>query len=770
MAFGSAIGKADGATVRLDADTGTFNAKIEAAERQWRDSVGSMSREALKFDLAQGRLNKALATTGAESAQTKRATIALRDAEEAARRSADRTTREYQEQERALGRLSRGALAGSGVFRNLGRSIAFASGSFLGGAGFIFAIRSVLSASKESELVLGQTKVALEATGLSWERYGQRIQTVIKAQSQLGFDDEQLLKTFSVFVRRTKDINEALRLNQLAVNVARGRYIDLETAQQIVLKASIGMAGQLRRLGLDVDKNATSTQLLTTLTQKYGGAAAAAADTATGAQDRLNVQLENAKEIIGAGLLPAVTNLANRLAVYLGDAENQARLQETVNNLMKDGETIVRGFAGALQTVRAAAKPVVDALGGIENTVKVLTSLWLAFKIKAVAGFVATALASRRASASMVADAAVAGRAWDVATRPRSMFVGGGGGAIPGGRRGGGLVGTALLTAGILFGPDIVNALQGLGGFKPEDWEKLKRAARTGQLTFAMVDELGVVLTDAQQNELRRLISSGVPAAPGEGNLGGGGIQPPRRRARGGGGDGAGGRTQLDIELDIARQPGATGPLRELRSFYARQIRALEGRKKLTDTQKEKLRALYGDLASVQSQLDAIADEGERKLDEQRKKAEERRRKERERREKVLAQLREQADRAEERAGDRRLAPGSALLRPALRHAAERRGTREAREMARRNAQAEGKGLTAADIRRMQVEFLNSLQGINNQFGGNLFGQLGTHAHAQTNLIREQNGILRTLASGVRHPGARYARNELTAAFDGVAF
>jgi hypothetical protein len=72
----------------------------------------------------------------------------------------------------------------------------------------------------------------------------------------------------------------------------------------------------------------------------------------------------------------------------------------------------------------------------------------------------------------------------------------------------------------------------------------------------------------------------------------------------------------------------------------------------------------------------------------------------------------------------------------------------------------------------MQFEFLGNLHGATNQFGSNYTpsGQTDTNTYALVHLIREQNGILRTLASGVRHPGARYARNELTAVGDGVAF
>ena len=175
-------------------------------------------------------------------------------------------------------------------------------------------IRSVVDAAAESQQVLGQTSVALEATGHSWAQYGKQIEAVIQQQSKLGFDDEALLRTFSLFVRSTGDVSQALKLNALAADVARGRYIDLETAANLVNKAAIGQGGALRRLGIDVKANATSQELLTALTAKYGGAAKAAGDDAATAFQRAQVEMENARETIGGNLLPTVAGLATTLS------------------------------------------------------------------------------------------------------------------------------------------------------------------------------------------------------------------------------------------------------------------------------------------------------------------------------------------------------------------------------------------------------------------------------------------------------------------------
>lgn len=197
------------------------------------------------------------------------------------------------------------------------------AGGFLGGTAAVAAaagIKQIVDAAANSQQVLGQTKVALDDTGLSWEKYGQRIQNVVAAQSKLGFDDEELMKTFSGFVRLTGDVNKALDLNALTVNVARGRYIDLASAASIVSKAQLGNAGALRRINIDAPKAASNLQLLALLEKKYGDAATKAANDQITANARLHTSLQNIEEQLGSGLLPAVAAFADELSTATDNA------------------------------------------------------------------------------------------------------------------------------------------------------------------------------------------------------------------------------------------------------------------------------------------------------------------------------------------------------------------------------------------------------------------------------------------------------------------
>ncbi len=265
-------------------------------------------------------------------------------------------------------RFSRGAVVGTGALRGLGRAAAFASVSFIGGAGLVYGLKSTVKAAMDAQSSLAQTQNAVTRSGLSWETYGEQIKAATLAQAELsGFDDERMLKTFSTLVRRTQDVNKALQLNALAANVARGRNIELEAATQLVLRASIGMSGALRRLGIDAKAGSTGIELLQLLQQRYGNSAATFADTAAGAQARFNVALQNTQETIGAAVLPSITKLLNKGTDWLNNTKNQKLIQDDLSAAMTTGATAATVLADSFGLITAAARPATGALGSLKK-------------------------------------------------------------------------------------------------------------------------------------------------------------------------------------------------------------------------------------------------------------------------------------------------------------------------------------------------------------------------------------------------------------------
>ncbi len=267
----------------------------------------------------------------------------------------------------ALG-LTKGTLATAGV-----------------GAGLL-GLKSVLDASKNAQVILGQTSVAVQDAGLSWAKYGQQVQQAsLNIAKSSAFDDEAVLQSFAVFVRGQKDVGKSLVLSGLAADVARGRYTDLASGTQLVNKAALGQIGALRRAGIFIDKNATATEALTALTKAYGGAAVRYANTAAGAQDKLRVSYENLREAAGSKLLPVVTKgilILDRssdgyklLGHDLGTVYRQfTRLTDALgatNSKFVYGQKVIAGYMAAAAGLRGpvGAKPFSGPLPpGLQGT------------------------------------------------------------------------------------------------------------------------------------------------------------------------------------------------------------------------------------------------------------------------------------------------------------------------------------------------------------------------------------------------------------------
>jgi hypothetical protein len=336
-------------TAALEKEAKAYRAIASAAEKGSREQVAA-TRLAIQ---AEQRLAGALTSTEHRAASLRHETTTMSG---------------------AFRGFARGATDSSEKLRGLGRSIAYASAGFVGAYGLERAFTSTIDVAIRAQNVLGQTQHAVSVSGQSWAKYGDTIQQATMSLSGLsGFSKLDLLAAFSNLVRRTNDVNRALQLNALSADVARGRNISLAAAQQIVLKASLGMISGLRRMGLAIDKGATSTQALALLQAKYAGSAALYGRTAAGAQDRFRVALENLQEVVGAQLLPAVTKYLNQAADWMNKTQNQKRVAHDLHDVLVVLKTVFDGLRTALGLLN-------DVTGSTKNSLKLLLGVFVAFK------------------------------------------------------------------------------------------------------------------------------------------------------------------------------------------------------------------------------------------------------------------------------------------------------------------------------------------------------------------------------------------------------
>jgi hypothetical protein len=342
---------------RLREEGSAYRAAASAAVRGSREQVVA-SNLARRADT---QLAKSLSVTAAESRAFGRSSATA---------------------EREIGRASRGALAGSGVFRGLGRSIAFASGGFLAFASGGQFLRSSIDAAKDAAITQRQLRAQFRASGKDVNSYETQIDKAnLKLSALSGFTKDDLDKSFTTIFRTTGNVAKSLRDTATAADIARAKKIGLSAATLIEAKAEGGNLGILRRAGIQVSKNATVEQALAVVRAKFAGQAAAGATQ----QERFGAVLHDSEVIIGAGLLPTVNRYLASGAAWLTQMSESGRLQRDVSVAAKDFNVIVGDGAAVLRGARTVISGVDRVTGSFENTLKGVAAAMLVIKARAVA-------------------------------------------------------------------------------------------------------------------------------------------------------------------------------------------------------------------------------------------------------------------------------------------------------------------------------------------------------------------------------------------------
>lgn len=124
----------------------------------------------------------------------------------------------------------------------------------------------------------------------------------------LGVTDDQLRPSLGKLVTATKDVTKAQELAALAMDISAARGLPLESVSQSLAKAYSGNFAALKKLVPGISEAAIASgdwaKVQAELNSVVGGAAAESAGTAAGQFQIMTVQMDEAKEAIGAGLLP----------------------------------------------------------------------------------------------------------------------------------------------------------------------------------------------------------------------------------------------------------------------------------------------------------------------------------------------------------------------------------------------------------------------------------------------------------------------------------
>jgi hypothetical protein len=159
-----------------------------------------------------------------------------------------------------------------------------------------------------------QLAIALEnATGATTAQIKATEDYILKTSLATGVTDDALRPALGRLVRSTGDVTQAQDLLAQALDIASATGKPLETVSNALGKAYDGNTASLGKLGIGLSaaelKTMSFQQVQGRLSDLFGGAAAANADTYSGRIARMQIAFDEAKETIGFALLPILERL-----------------------------------------------------------------------------------------------------------------------------------------------------------------------------------------------------------------------------------------------------------------------------------------------------------------------------------------------------------------------------------------------------------------------------------------------------------------------------
>ena len=235
-------------------------------------------------------------------------------------------------------------------------------------AGAAFAAAAVAAAAYASKIAIDGVKAAIadeaaqvrlagaleKATGATRDQIAAVEQQITKTSLATGVADDELRPALQRLALSTNDTAKAQDLLNLALDVSKATGKPLETVANALGKAYDGNTAALGKLGIGLSaaelKTMSFSDVQTKLSDLFGGAAAANAETFQGRMDRLKVAFDEAKETIGYALLPIIEKLVSFI------------VDQIVPNLQK--------FAKAFDPIKEAINNNKDSFEKLWNFIK----------------------------------------------------------------------------------------------------------------------------------------------------------------------------------------------------------------------------------------------------------------------------------------------------------------------------------------------------------------------------------------------------------------
>lgn len=262
--------------------------------------------------------------------------------------------------------------------------LAFAAAAAAAGAYAVKLAVDGVKAAIEDEAAQIRLATALKnATGATDEMIASVEKQILKTSLATGVADEKLRPSLSRLALSTNDVAKAQDLLSLALDISQATGKGLDSVANSLGKAFDGNTAALGKLGIGLSaaelKSMSFTEVQTKLSDLFGGAAAANSETFAGRMQILKVTFDEAKESVGAKLLPIIQKLVefvvNQVVPALGKFADFFRpITDAIKNNKEEFTTFINFLQKyvvpvLVNVLGTAFKVVGEIAGGVINVI-----------------------------------------------------------------------------------------------------------------------------------------------------------------------------------------------------------------------------------------------------------------------------------------------------------------------------------------------------------------------------------------------------------------
>ena len=254
------------------------------------------------------------------------------------------------------------------------------------------AVDGVKAAIEDEAAQLRLANALKNVTGATEAQISAVEEQILKTSLATGVADDQLRPALQRLATATGSVTKSQDLLTLALDISAATGKSVETVSNALGKAYEGNTASLTRLGVGLSSAEIKTLGLEgtvkQLAETFGGAATVQANTFEGQIARLKVGFDEAKESVGAALLPTLQRLLDYFIntvipkfIEFKDAALKpvtdaiARNKESLTilyNFIKDFvvPVLINNLGGALGFIGKVAGGILDVIGAVVNGIK----------------------------------------------------------------------------------------------------------------------------------------------------------------------------------------------------------------------------------------------------------------------------------------------------------------------------------------------------------------------------------------------------------------